>query len=138
MIDYSTYSVGSKSPDESEINSDDSIDDDEVEIGSDDDDIDEFINAYDLNGQTKLFSSSSLSVRDACFTIITLARRLNLNKNGIKNLLNGIRDLFPLDVKLPYTVKGLMKVIGMYKLLLNVYYDTNTPHFILFLLIIRF
>ncbi|CAF4503456.1 unnamed protein product [Rotaria socialis] len=94
------------------------VNDEEVEVENDtdddddDDDIDEFIFSCDMNNQTKLFSSSPLSIRESCLVIIKLARRLNLNKNDIKNLLDGIRHLFPTDVKLPRTVKGLMKVIG--------------------------
>lgn len=114
-IDHSKC-IGAEFSDESEINGDDDVDDD-IEVESDDDDIEDFLNLYDLNNQTKLFPSSPLSVRDACFIIIKLARRLNLNKNGIKHLLNGIRNLLPLDAKLPHTVKGLMKIIGMYKAL---------------------
>ncbi|CAF3399224.1 unnamed protein product [Rotaria socialis] len=41
-----------------------------------------------------------------------LARRLNLDKSGIKILLNDIRRLFPSDLKLPRSVQGLMKIIG--------------------------
>ncbi|CAF1222870.1 unnamed protein product [Rotaria magnacalcarata] len=91
------------------------VNDEEVEVknDNDDDDIDEFIFSCDMNNQTKLFSSSPLSIRESSLVIIKLARRLNLNKNDIKNLLDGIRHLFPTDVKLPRTVKGLMKVIGM-------------------------
>jgi hypothetical protein len=128
MIDSPISSHGSGSSDESELDSDDAVDEEvniETGIDDDDNDIDEFINEHDLNNQTKLFTSSPLSVRDACFIIIKLARRLNLNKNGIKHFLNGIRCLFPSDVKLPRTVKGLMKIIGMYKISFNVLCDSD-------------
>ncbi|CAF3371375.1 unnamed protein product [Rotaria sp. Silwood2] len=87
------------------------VNDEELEVESDDDDnddIDEFIFSYDMNNQTKLFASSPLSIHEACLIIIKLARRLNLNKNDIKNFLDGIRHLFPADVKLPRTVKELV------------------------------
>ena len=90
--------------------SDDPID---TEAESSDDDIDEIINAYDFNNQTKLFTGSPVSVREACFIIIKLSRRLNLDRNGILRLLHDTRDLFPSDVKLPRTAEGLLKVIGM-------------------------
>ena len=70
---------------------------------------------YDINNQTKLFSSCPLSLREACIAIIKLARCLNLDKNGIKHLVDGIRRLFPTDVKLPHTVTTLMKIIGPQK-----------------------
>ena len=122
MVDRSTSSLGSGSSDESKLDSDDADDEDEnVEVEIDDDDTDEFVNEHDVNNLTKLFTSSPLSGRDACFIIIKLARRLNLNKNGIKHFLNGIRCLFQSDVKLPRIVKGLMKIIGMYQMLFNVF-----------------
>ena len=68
---------------------------------------------YDINNQTKLFSSCPLSICEACIAIIKPARRLNLDKNGTKYLLNGIRCLFPTDGKLPHTVKKIMKIIGL-------------------------
>ncbi|CAF3103900.1 unnamed protein product, partial [Rotaria sp. Silwood2] len=88
----------------------DDITNDEFEDENDNDNIDEYILLYDLNNQTKLFSSCPLSIREACHAIIRLARRLNLDKSGIEFLLNDIRCLFPMDVKLPRTLKGLMKI----------------------------
>ncbi len=111
IIDDRVSSARPDSEDEVHSNAGDIIDEDfEGENG--DDDMDEFIHLHDLNNQTKLFSSCPLSIREACHAIIKLARRLNLNKNGIKHLLDGIRILFPIDVKLPRTVNGLLKIIG--------------------------
>ncbi|CAF2013386.1 unnamed protein product, partial [Rotaria magnacalcarata] len=78
-----------------------------------DDNINEFIHSHDLNNQTKLFSSCPFSIRVACLAIMQLARRLNLDKSGIKILLNGIRRLFPPDLKLPRTVQCLMTIINI-------------------------
>ena len=86
--------------------------DEALDSGSLDEDINKFMRRYDLNNQTKLYPSCPLSIRDACLTIVKLARRLNLDKNGMKHLLDCIRNLSPIDVKLPRTFTGLMEVIG--------------------------
>ena len=87
-------------------------DEDALDSSGLDGDIDEFTLCYDVNNQMKLYSSCPLSIRDACFAIMKLSRRLNLDKNGIKHVLDCIRSLSPVDVQLPCTVNGLMKVIG--------------------------
>ena len=50
----------------------------DIEAGSDTEDIEEYLNVFYLNNQTKLYSSNPVSVRDECFIIIKLARRLIL------------------------------------------------------------
>ena len=62
----------------------------DIEAGSDTEDIEEYLNVFHLNNQSKLHSSNPVSVRDECFIIIKLARRLILNKRRIKRLLNDI------------------------------------------------
>ena len=105
-------------------------DDISIQAESDDDVIDEVINAFDLNNQTKLFGGSPISVRNACFILIKLSRRLNLNKDGIQRLLDDIRCLFPPDARLPRTVRGLMKIIGIYRIPLNILsLRVRLPHF---------
>ncbi|CAF1540234.1 unnamed protein product, partial [Didymodactylos carnosus] len=59
------------------------------------------------------YSTSALTIHAACLTIIKLARRLNLNKSGIKELLDSLRSLLPMNAKLPRTVLGLMQIIGV-------------------------
>ncbi|CAF1239252.1 unnamed protein product [Adineta ricciae] len=79
---------------------------------TDGDCVNDFVLLHDVNNQTKLFPGCPLSIREACLAIVKLARHLNLDKSGMKELLNGIRCLFPADVKLPRTVKKLLMVIG--------------------------
>ncbi|CAF4047187.1 unnamed protein product [Rotaria magnacalcarata] len=116
LADYVDYvSCRSESSSEFELNVGDDTNDDfdnETDDDDDDDNINEYIHLHDHNNQTKLFSSCPLSIREACLAIIKLARRLNLDKSGIKILLNDIRRLFPSDLKLPRSVQGLMKIIG--------------------------
>ena len=86
--------------------------DEVVESDSSDEDVDEFLFNYDLNNQTKLFTSSLLSIVDACLVILKLAGRLNLDKSGMKHLLDCIRSICPINAKLPRTINALMKIIG--------------------------
>ncbi|CAF2075881.1 unnamed protein product [Rotaria magnacalcarata] len=123
LADYVDYvSCRSESSSEFELNVGDDTNDDfdnETDDDDDDDNINEYIHLHDHNNQTKLFSSCPLSIREACLAIIKLARRLNLDKSGIKILLNDIRRLFPSDLKLPRSVQGLMKIIGIQNILFN-------------------
>lgn len=89
-----------------------------VDYENDDEVIDDFILTFDFERSSKPFPSSPLSIRDACLVIMRLCRRLNLDKSGIKLLLDGIRDLCPIDAQLPRTVKGLLKIIGEFSLIL--------------------
>ena len=92
---------------------DEDEDEDEVfESDSSDEDVDDFLFNYDLNNQTKLFPSCPLSIADACLAILKLARHLNLDKSGMKHLLDCIRSICPIDMKLPRTINALMKIIG--------------------------
>ena len=90
-----------------------------LDAGSLYDDIDDLMPRYDLNNQMKPYPSCPLSIRDACLAIVKLARRLNLDKNGMKHLLDCIRSLSPIDAKLPRTVSALMEVIGEYRFILS-------------------
>jgi hypothetical protein len=83
-----------------------------VESDSFDEDVDDFLFNYDLNNQTKLFPSCPLSITSACRAILKLTRRLNLDKSGMKHLLDFVRSICPINVKLPRTINGLMKIIG--------------------------
>ncbi|CAF4059345.1 unnamed protein product [Rotaria sp. Silwood2] len=100
------------SSDEFDLNVSDNTNNDLAIDTDDEDNMNEFILLNDINMQTKLFQSCPLSIREACLALIQLARRLNLDKSGIKVLLNDIRCLFPSNLKLPQTVQGLMKIIG--------------------------
>ncbi|CAF1526340.1 unnamed protein product, partial [Didymodactylos carnosus] len=60
------------------------------------DDIDDIIASLDMNNKIKFYSTSALTIHAACLTIIKLARRLNLNKSGIKELLDSLRSLLPM------------------------------------------
>ncbi|CAF1263859.1 unnamed protein product, partial [Didymodactylos carnosus] len=109
---------------QSDSNSD--TDDDES------DDIDDIIASLDMNNKIKFYSTSALTIHAACLTIIKLARRLNLNKSGIKELLDSLRSLLPMDAKLPRTVLGLMQIIAshflhyfIYIRILHFYRDVN-------------
>ena len=107
VINHPTSSLGSEMLNELETSSGTASDSDmDIEAESDNDDIEEYLNVFDVNDQIKLFSSSPVSIRDACLVILKLARRLNLNKNGVKHLLNDIRCLFPPDAILPRSVKA--------------------------------
>ncbi|CAF1385158.1 unnamed protein product [Didymodactylos carnosus] len=79
----------------------------------DDADLDELIRASDVNYERKVYTDSFLSIHNACEIIIKLARRLNLDKNKTRILLQGIRSLLPQNNKLPKTIVGLMKILGM-------------------------
>ncbi|CAF3491266.1 unnamed protein product, partial [Rotaria sp. Silwood2] len=99
----------------------------------DDADLDELIRATDVSYQCKVYANSFLSIHDACELIIKLSRRLNLDKNKAKILLHGIRLLLPNDNKLPRTLEGLLKVLGINNNKKVVYHCTecltylNTP-----------
>lgn len=116
----------SESSNECELDRD-VLSDDDLEDRSDSEDVDEFILLYDLNNQTRLYSSCPLSIREACLAVIKLVRRLNLDKSGIKHLLDGIRSLFPPDAKLPRTAPGLMKIIGKHPTLFDASRNNNIP-----------
>ena len=90
----------------------DRYEDEVVESDSSDEYFDGFLFDYDFNNQTKLFPSSPWSIVDACLVILKLARRLNLDKSGMKHLLDCIRSIWTIDVKLPRTINALMKIIG--------------------------
>ncbi|CAF4393660.1 unnamed protein product [Didymodactylos carnosus] len=78
----------------------------------DDADLDELIRASDVNYERKVYTDSFLSIHNACEIIIKLARRLNLDKNKTRILLQGIRSLLPQNNKLPKTIVGLMKILA--------------------------
>lgn len=95
-----------------------SCDEGTLDTGSLYDEINDRMLCYDLNNQTKPYPSCPLSIRDACLAIVKVARRLNLDKNGTKHLLDCIRSLSPIDAKLPRTISALMEVIGEYRFML--------------------
>ncbi|CAF4583896.1 unnamed protein product, partial [Didymodactylos carnosus] len=78
---------------------------------TDDDDPPELFNVLDVNCEKKLYSSSSLSIYDACMEIVRLSHDLNLNKCKIKCLLTGLHILLSNDNKLPQIVPRLMKLV---------------------------
>lgn len=109
----STQSLVDGAPNDSLSNTSHHEDEDEVvESDSSDEDVDDFLFNYDLNNQTKLFPSCPLSKAEACLVILKLTRRLNLDKSGMKHLLDCIRSICSIDVKLPRTINALMKIIG--------------------------
>lgn len=74
-------------------------------------DVEDLVRSTDANHQRKIYLHSHVSIYEACQTIIKLSRRLNLDKNKMKILLDGIRSLLPNDNKLPRTTVGLMKIL---------------------------
>lgn len=80
--------------------------------GEDDTDLDELFPVIDINYQNKVYADSNLSLYDACKQIITLCRRLNLDKKKSEILLQSTRSLLPNDNKLPRTLHGMMKILG--------------------------
>ncbi|CAF1366544.1 unnamed protein product [Didymodactylos carnosus] len=78
----------------------------------DDDDLQELFNVLDVNREKKLYSSSSLSIYNACMEIVRLSHDLNLNKCQIKCLLAGLHILLLNDNILPRTVPGLIKLVA--------------------------
>jgi hypothetical protein len=110
VFDCSMHSSVSDSSNDASSNSSEHghCDGETFDAGSLYDDINNPMLRYDLNNQTKPYPSCPLSIRDACLAIVKLARRLNLDKNGTKHLLDCIRSLSPIDAKLPCTVSALM------------------------------
>lgn len=85
-----------------------------------DDEIDELLLRTDSNCKRKLYEGSSLSVYDASKTIMKLIRRLNLDKAKTNILLHEIRSLLPDTNKLPRTLRGLMKILREYSLMIQI------------------
>ncbi|CAF1397064.1 unnamed protein product [Adineta steineri] len=112
ILESSSESEGEINDDNDNYNDDD--DDDNYNDGDDDDDIiRELINLSNINREQKLYSSCNLSIYNACMEIIKLSRDLNLNKQQIQRLLNGLRLLLPTENKLPRTVPSLLKIVDI-------------------------
>ncbi|CAF1438926.1 unnamed protein product [Didymodactylos carnosus] len=58
---------------------------DEIVEGND---FDEMLCELDVKNYTPLYDNSPLSVRESCYEIIKLARTINLNKDGVKQVLH--------------------------------------------------
>ncbi|CAF1561110.1 unnamed protein product, partial [Didymodactylos carnosus] len=89
-----------------DIDSDGDCDD-----GSDDNEEELFSDDYENN--LPLYDYSPLSLRNSAREIIRLARKLNLNKSGVKEVLNLLHKVLPKTNKLPRTLFGLLKVINI-------------------------
>lgn len=84
----------------------------EFDLTDEDEKIEQFIDQNDSSKRSKPFPSCPLSIFDASRCIILMARQLNLDKNGIKCLLDGIHHICPVDTQLPRTVDALLKTLG--------------------------
>ncbi|CAF1557829.1 unnamed protein product, partial [Didymodactylos carnosus] len=118
FIDGENINIDLLSPSQNDIYDEQNFDEQQKDSSGDntdddDDDLQELFNVLDVNREKKLYSSSSLSIYDACMEIVRLSHDLNLNKCQIKCLLAGLHILLSNDNKLPRTVPGLMKLVGI-------------------------
>lgn len=81
--------------------SSDSSDDDPSGIGIDPDD------------DTPLYRGSPVSLHKSALSLLRFCRTVNLNKRGVKHLLDALRGLLPMPNKLPRTLAGLLRQCGI-------------------------
>ena len=67
----------------------------------------------DLDDGTPLFRQSPISLHKAALSLVRFCRRVNLNKQGVKHLLDTVRDLLPTPNTLPRTLPGLLREAGV-------------------------
>jgi hypothetical protein len=69
--------------------------------------------SIDLDDGTPLYRQSPISLHKSAISLIRFCRRVNLNKQGVKHLLDTVRDLLPIPNALPRTLPGLLREAGI-------------------------